>query len=129
VSLYGASRLSGCDPQLVQLFTRVGERRSVQVIQGPRTVQQEVDAITTHHSALKNPMDSLHVIGPGRPLSLAVDAAPWPVDWKDIPGFVNLAVVVKSCALELGIALEWGGDWQSFKDYSHYQLLQETTNA
>jgi len=127
MSVYGATRLVGCDSRLVQLFTRVGERRAVQIIQGPRTVQQEVDAIATHHSALKDPMNSLHVIGPGRPVSLAVDAGPWPLDWNDINAFSMLALVVKSCALELGVSITWGGNWETFKDYSHYELTQETT--
>jgi len=122
VSVYGASRLAGCDDRLVQLFTRVGERRDIQIIQGPRTVEQELQAIATHHSALKDPYNSLHVVGPTRPLALAVDLTPSPVDWTNIPGFVALGVVVKSCALELGIPIVWGGDWVSFKDYSHYQL-------
>jgi peptidoglycan LD-endopeptidase CwlK len=123
MSVYGASRLAGCDDRLVQLFTRVGERRDVQIVQGPRTVEEEVAAIASHHSELKNPYNSLHVVGPNRPLALAVDAGPWPLNWTDPASFIAFAVVVKSCALDLGISLVWGGDWQSFKDYSHYQLV------
>ena len=123
MSVYGASRLAGCDDRLVQLFTRVGERRDVQIVQGPRTVEQELAAIASHHSALKDPMNSLHVVDPdSRPLALAVDAGPYPLVWTDTGAFVALALIVKSCALDLGIPLVWGGDWQSFKDYSHYQL-------
>jgi hypothetical protein len=122
----GGSHLNGCDDQLVQVFTRVGERRDIVILQGPRTVEEEEAAIASHHSTLKDPMNSLHVVGPNRPLALAVDMGPSPLDWNDLPSFVNLAVVVKSCANELGIALTWGGDWVSFKDMSHWQLSEGT---
>ena len=124
MSVHGASRLTGCDPRLVDLFTRVGERRQVHIVQGPRTVEEEVVAIQTKHSQLKDPYNSLHVVGPNRPLALAVDAGPWPLNWNDTDAFITLALVVKSCALELGVPLTWGGDWVTFKDYSHYQLKE-----
>ena len=30
--------------------------------------------------------------------------------------------VVKQAAAELGIPIEWGGDWRTFKDGPHWQL-------
>ena len=54
--------------------------------------------------------------------SKAVDVVPYPLDWNDIDSFKLLASVVKRKALELGIDVEWGGDWKSFKDYPHWQI-------
>jgi len=56
--------------------------------------------------------------------SLAVDIAPYPIDWNDIPRFKKLAVIVKQCADELGIAITWGGDWKKFIDYPHYEIKE-----
>ena len=54
--------------------------------------------------------------------SKAVDVLPYPIDWNDIQRFKDLAKVVKQKAKELGIEVEWGGDWTSLKDYPHWQV-------
>jgi peptidoglycan LD-endopeptidase CwlK len=61
---------------------------------------------------------SMHNYSP----SLAVDLAPYPIDWNNIQRFKELAVIVKQSAKKLGINLVWGGDWKSFKDYPHFEL-------
>ena len=67
-------------------------------------------------------MQSKHVIGPDRPLAQAVDLAPVPLDWKDIPAFEQLGKDVQTAADELGIAIVWGGTWTHLRDYPHFQL-------
>lgn len=52
----------------------------------------------------------------------AIDVIPYPVDWTNIKAFKDLAEVIKRVALEEGVELEWGGDWQSFVDYPHWQI-------
>lgn len=54
--------------------------------------------------------------------SLAVDIAPYPINWNDIDGFKKLAVVVKKAAKTVGVDLQWGGNWKSFVDYPHYEI-------
>lgn len=60
--------------------------------------------------------------------SLAVDVAPYPIDWKNINEFFYLAGHIMAVAKKLyaigGIdnKLEWGGRWRRFKDYPHFQL-------
>ena len=54
--------------------------------------------------------------------SHAIDIAPYPIDWNNIARFTELSKVVKQCAKNLGIKIEYGGDWTSLKDYPHYQL-------
>lgn len=54
--------------------------------------------------------------------SKAVDVVPYPLDWNNLESFKLLGSVVKRKAMELGINIEWGGDWTSFKDYPHFQI-------
>jgi hypothetical protein len=92
----------------------------MQVVFGPRSLEDEKKAIATGHSQLKDPTHSLHVVIPGlRPLALAVDIAPWPVKWDDIAGFKDLAAFVLARAATLEIGIRWGGGWG---DYDHFEL-------
>jgi peptidoglycan L-alanyl-D-glutamate endopeptidase CwlK len=43
-------------------------------------------------------------------------------DW---PLYNKIAIAMKAAAIELQIAIEWGGDWKSFKDGPHFQLRWE----
>lgn len=43
------------------------------------------------------------------------------VSW-DWPPYYVIADAMKQAAQELGVPIEWGGDWRSFKDGPHYQL-------
>jgi peptidoglycan LD-endopeptidase CwlK len=38
------------------------------------------------------------------------------------PLYHKLAPAVKAAALKVGVPIEWGGDWKSFKDGPHWQL-------
>lgn len=53
----------------------------------------------------------------------AIDIAPYPIDWNNIKRFVQLSEHIKKVAKQLNIKIEYGGDWKSFKDYPHYQLI------
>lgn len=117
-------RLDGCDPDLVLLWESIGQDRDVVILQGARTVAEEQVAIAAGRSSLKNPLDSKHVTDPTiRPLALAVDAAPMPLDWTDLPAFQDLGAFIKQRAAELHIAVVWGGDWVHFKDWDHTELV------
>ena len=53
--------------------------------------------------------------------SIAVDVAPWPIDWKDNLAFARLSGIIEAAASEEGVALRWGGDWD--RDWETHQLL------
>lgn len=55
--------------------------------------------------------------------SLAVDVIPYPVDWIDKSRFFHLAGIVKGIAAMKGVKIKWGGDWDTFRDYAHYELV------
>lgn len=42
-------------------------------------------------------------------------------DWT-FANYATVARAVKAAALQLGIKVQWGGDWHSFKDGPHFQL-------
>ena len=61
--------------------------------------------------------------------SLAVDLAPYPIDWNDTSRFYFLAGVMMGCAEKVGVKLRWGGDWngdgdfkERFRDLPHFEL-------
>ena len=64
---------------------------------------------------LNNPLASKHVTGN------AVDLVPSPIDWNTISKFTTISKAMKQAAKELGVDLEWGGDWTK-KDYPHFEL-------
>jgi peptidoglycan L-alanyl-D-glutamate endopeptidase CwlK len=117
------SKLDTCHPVLRRLFKSVIEETDFSVICGHRGEKEQNEAFSTGHSKLKWPK-SKHNVSP----SMAVDVVPYPIDWDDISRFKALADVVKKHwsdipkAEKLGYELQWGGDWDGFKDYPHWEL-------
>lgn len=65
--------------------------------------------------------------------SLAVDVAPYPIDWKDERRFILFAGFVMGIAKAKGINLRWGGDWNgNFRvgddgklfDAPHFEMVE-----
>ena len=137
------SRLATCDPRLVRLFEDVVTVYDCSVECGARSVDEQLAAIASGHSKLTDPFASLHVVGPARPLALAVDVAPYPVVWPDmktmkvreyvhaIGRFYHFAGVVRECARLMSLPIRWGGDWdsdldfndQTFDDLDHFEIV------
>jgi peptidoglycan L-alanyl-D-glutamate endopeptidase CwlK len=87
---------------------------------GARTVAEQ--RILVAKGASKT-MNSRHIPGTDG-TSKAVDYAVTlngKVRW-DWPLYHKLANIVKQAAIEVGVPIEWGGDWKSFKDGPHFQL-------
>ena len=63
--------------------------------------------------------------------ALAVDLAPYPIDWDNHKRFILLAGYIQGIANQLNVNLRWGGDWnrnnimedQRWNDLPHYELL------
>jgi peptidoglycan LD-endopeptidase CwlK len=118
-------RLNMCDPRLVELFEEVVEHFDCTVIQGYRDEVEQNKAFEDGFSKLKYPQGS-HNKYP----SLAVDIAPYPIDWKDRDRFHLFAGFVKGIASQMGLNIRWGGDWNSdthtkdnnFDDLPHFEI-------
>ena len=124
------ARLATCDPRLVTLFTEVVKGYDCVILEGARSVQDELANIAKGTSKLTDPMHSKHVVDPvTRPLALAVDASPFPVDWANTERFVHFAGYVLAHAHGQGIGIRWGGAWSGtrnkpggFDDLVHFEL-------
>ena len=63
-------------------------------------------------------MNSRHLTGH------AVDLIAWvglTVNWN-LVNYQKISDAMKEAGSELGIPVEWGGDWKTFKDGPHFQL-------
>lgn len=117
--------LNTAHPDLQKLFNEVIKYRDITILCGHRGKEEQDAAFAAKQSKLKYP-NSKHNKIP----SLAVDVAPYPINWSDINGFKELASFVLQKAKELGISIRWGGDWdgdgdskdETFLDFPHYEL-------
>ena len=115
--------LDGVDPRLVGICRMAIKVMDFKVIDGLRTLEEQKINVARGKSWT---LDSKHLDG------LAVDLAPWPVNWKDTEMFCVLAGVMKAAAHTQGIKLRWGGDWDSDnsavderqRDSGHFELVE-----
>ena len=108
-------RLATCDQRLQDVMNEAIKDYDFMVLEGHRSPERQKELF---EAGFSKTLKSKHVAVP----SLAVDIAPYPLDWKDIERFKVMAQVVKNAAKRLYIKIEWGGDWKSFKDCPHFQL-------
>lgn len=117
--------LSELHPDLIDVMTHALSKGEIDfaLIEGVRSIERQKKMVRQGRSMT---MRSRHLPGPDG-LSRAVDVAPYidgGIVW-DWPYFYKLADVIKSSASELGIPIEWGGDWRTFQDGPHWQLPWE----
>lgn len=85
------------------------------VVEGLRSEKRQAELVAAGASRTKN---SRHLTGHAVDLAAKVGAE---VRW-DWPLYDRLAAIVKRAALDVGVPIEWGGDWKTFKDGLHFQL-------
>lgn len=126
--------LAHVHPDLVKVIEGAAQTpQAFEVVYGIRTLAAEADAVATGHSTT---MHSRHLPQPNYPtvadpkgLSCAVDvAAITNGNVNFAPGheaqvFGQIASQIKASAEECGVPITWGGDWHSFKDWGHFELL------
>jgi peptidoglycan L-alanyl-D-glutamate endopeptidase CwlK len=116
VAAFGAAskkQLATCHSDLQRLFTEVVKHWDCQVIEGKRSEAQHQINLASGASRTQH---SRHVSGAGP--SMAADVAPYPVKWNDYPRFYAFAGFVIGTAVQMGISVRWGGDWDSDRDFS-----------
>ena len=114
---HSIQNMVGVHPALVLVMGRAIQLTPVDftITEGMREIERQELLVA---SGASTTMNSRHLTGH------AVDIAPWvagDVNWA-WPLFYQLETVVKQAAAELGIAVEWGGDWQTLKDGPHWEL-------
>lgn len=114
-------RMKGIHPDIVSVMELAIKRTPIDftVLEGLRSKERQAELVRIGASKT---MNSRHLTGH------AIDVAPMrngQVSW-DWPLYHQIAPVIKECAEELDVDLEWGGDWTSFKDGPHWQLSWNT---
>jgi len=112
-------RLQSCHSDLQKLFFDVIQMADCAILCGHRDEADQAAACAKGNSNTPWPT-SKHNSCP----SLAVDVAPYPIDWNDIQRFKDFATLVKERASALGIAIRWGGDFRTLADYDHFELVE-----
>lgn len=123
LSARSLQRLEGVHPRLVDVVKLAIQRTPVDftVVEGLRSAERQRELVAKGASQTQNSLHLRQPDGYGR----AVDLAPLvggAIPWDRWQAFADLADVVKSCAAELGVPVEWGGDWRTLKDGPHFQL-------
>lgn len=126
-------QLSTCEADLQVLFYEVIKYVDCQVLEGFRNQVAQDAAFKAGNSKLKWP-NGKHNKSP----SMAVDVAPFPVDWKNLQRFYWFAGFVMATAEQLYNAgkmkrkVRYGGDWNrnynivdevGLKDLVHFELI------
>jgi peptidoglycan L-alanyl-D-glutamate endopeptidase CwlK len=109
--------LKGVHGDLVRVVKRAAELSPTPFIitEGVRSMERQKERVAKGASKT---MNSRHLTGH------AIDFVPvvgGQITWK-WPAFKPVADAFKKAAQELGIQIEWGGDFRTFKDGPHIQL-------
>lgn len=136
-------RLGTCEKDLQRLMNEVIKRVDVTVLYGHRTREEQFElfrqgrdlvdgwwkvtdpkkVVTNFDGKVKK---SKHNYLPAK----AIDIAPYPIDWKNLNRFKDMAKIVIEEADKLGIKIIWGADWDmdgdiaehKLQDYPHFEL-------
>ena len=111
------SKLEGVNPDLVRVVELAIERTEddFMVAEGVRSLERQRELVAAGRSQT---MNSRHLTGHAVDLWILVNNT---VNWE-MPRYRKLAGIVLACADELGVPVEWGGNWRTFKDGPHFQL-------
>ena len=109
--------LQGIHKDLVKVVLRADALGARFIVtDGVRTLERQKQLVAAGKSKT---MNSRHLTG--HAVDLCASHGDGDVSWDDAD-LKAIAEKMKAAATELGIPLEWGGDWKSFVDMPHYQL-------
>lgn len=127
LSTKSLQRLSTCDDRLQTIIKRSILRYDFTVLCGHRGREEQEDAVERGTSKTHWP-HSKHNKAP----SLAVDIAPYPIDWNNLERFREMARVVLDEAEKANVKVRWGADWNQngkeddkFKDFPHFEIVED----
>ena len=122
-------RLKGVDARLVNVLHEVCKYFDITVIEGLRSQKRQNQLVAEGKSKTNF---GKHTQG------LAVDIAPYPIDWDARDDFHYLGGFVLGIANQMGVKIRWGGDWNAssqfkgqrttkdnnFDDLVHFEILE-----
>lgn len=118
-------RLAGVHPDLVAVVEKaaaLSPKRFI-VVEGCRTLEQQRRNVA---KGVSKTLKSRHIPaanGYGHAVDLLIVETGDDRDWTDDnPNWRVIERAMKAAAAEIGVPIEWGGDWRSFVDTPHWQL-------
>jgi peptidoglycan L-alanyl-D-glutamate endopeptidase CwlK len=125
------AQLDTCHEDLQKVLNVAIKEVDFSILEGHRSKELQDKYFRENKSKLKYPLGKHNKIP-----SLAVDIAPYPIDWKDTKRFAHVAFFIKGIAYSMGIRLRLGGDWngdfinnESFIDLPHLELSSKLVNG
>jgi len=113
-----SANLAECHPALQRVRNEAIKHIDFATIDGERG-EAEQEAAKAANNSKAHFGQSAHNYIP----SCAIDYIPWPFGgWDDIDAFQAVAAVIKQAADTVQVAITWGGDWHSIKDWGHVEL-------
>jgi peptidoglycan L-alanyl-D-glutamate endopeptidase CwlK len=111
------TRLKEVHPDLVKVVERAIQISDVDftVLEGKRSPERQKALVAAGASQTLN---SRHLTGH------AVDLGAWvdnQVDWS-WPLYAKINAAMQEASKQVGVPIEWGGGWRTFKDGPHFQL-------
>lgn len=111
-------KMQGVDSRLVQVVKRAIEITTVdfKVLEGLRTPERQQELLK---QKVTQTLKSKHLVG------LAVDLGALhgtDVSWEK-PLYFEIAKAMKQASKELNIPIRWGGDFKTFFDGPHFELV------
>lgn len=117
-------KLEGVNPSLVAVIgaAAISCPLNFQVSEGLRSKDRQKMLFDAGKSRT---MNSKHIDGEAVDIFVIRDGvASW--NFND---YYKCSLYIKSAAAELDVAIEWGGDWKTFKDGVHFQLKKGNKNG
>lgn len=120
--------LSTCHPKLQEVMNEVIKHFDFTVICGHRGEEAQNEAFRNGFSMKKFPNSKHNTMS-----SMAVDVAPYPVQYQNVEEFYFLAGMIIAFGIIKEIKIIFGGDWdgdsdmhdQTFMDLCHFELVEE----
>jgi peptidoglycan L-alanyl-D-glutamate endopeptidase CwlK len=111
-------RLKGVDDRLVKVVERAIEITEIDftVLEGLRTPERQKQLV---NEGFSQTLKSKHLTGHAVDLGALVNGV---VSWDKEP-YYKIEKAMKQAANELNIKVRWGGDFKSFFDAPHWELV------
>ena len=135
-STVSKQRLATCDPRLQDLLEEAIKHIDFVVLEGHRGKEAQDEAVRKGTSKLPWPTGN-HNKYPSRAVDIApyLPSVPGKIDWEDLVAFGRLMGFIQCLAIQRGIRLRFGLDWdgdfhsvnrdptESFFDAPHIELV------
>ena len=112
------ARLDTCHPKLQEILNEAIKYVDISILCGTRDEAAQEKAVADGASKVHYP-DSRHNSMP----SMAIDVAPYPIDWENLTRFALLQGLLKGIAMMKGIKIRSGIDWDSDGDITDHKFM------